>query len=90
MTMNSILRCLTSLLMLGCAQSAFASSVQPALGPRTDLDISRALSRQVEAERWTQLDRQLVRDANEQGVIDVAPSPARHDVILDFSDLMMF
>jgi type IV secretory pathway VirD2 relaxase len=34
-------------------------------------------SRQVEAERWTQLDRQLVRDANEQGVIDVAPSPDR-------------
>ena len=47
------------------------------LGPRTDLDISRALNRQVEAERWTQLDRQLVRDANEQGVIDVAPSPDR-------------
>ncbi|HWM82015.1 MAG TPA: DUF3363 domain-containing protein [Pseudolabrys sp.] len=47
------------------------------LGPRTDLDISRALERQVEAERWTQLDRQLVRDANEQGVIDVAPSPDR-------------
>ena len=47
------------------------------LGPRTDLDISRALNRQVEAERWTQLDRQLVRDASEQGVIDVAPSPDR-------------
>lgn len=47
------------------------------LGPRTDLGIGRALNRQVEAERWTQLDRQLVRDANEQGVIDVAPSPDR-------------
>jgi type IV secretory pathway VirD2 relaxase len=47
------------------------------LGPRTDRDIRRALDRQVEAERWTQLDRQLVRDANEQGVIDVAPSPDR-------------
>lgn len=47
------------------------------LSPRTDLDISRALSRQIEAERWTQLDRQLVRDANEEGVIDVAPSPDR-------------
>jgi type IV secretory pathway VirD2 relaxase len=45
------------------------------LGPRTDLDISRSLERQVEAERWTQLDRQLVRDANAHGVIDVAPSP---------------
>ena len=47
------------------------------LGPRTDLDISRALERQVEAERWTQLDRQLVHDANEHGVIEVAPSPDR-------------
>ncbi|MBW9075687.1 relaxase/mobilization nuclease domain-containing protein [Agrobacterium deltaense] len=47
------------------------------LGPRTDLDISRSLERQIEAERWTQLDRQLVRDANEQGIIDTAPSPDR-------------
>ena len=31
------------------------------LGPRTDLDIRHHLERQVEAERWTQLDRQLVR-----------------------------
>ncbi|MGO4831745.1 relaxase/mobilization nuclease domain-containing protein [Rhizobiaceae sp. 2RAB30] len=45
------------------------------LGPRTNLDISRALDRQIEAERWTQLDRQLIRDRNEHGVIDVAPSP---------------
>lgn len=53
------------------------------LGPRTDLDISRALSRQIEAERWTQLDRQLVRDANGEGVIDVAPPPDRQpDVYL--------
>ncbi|WP_454618589.1 relaxase/mobilization nuclease domain-containing protein [Bradyrhizobium cenepequi] len=48
------------------------------LGLRTDLDIRRSLARQVEAERWTQLDRQLARDANERGVIDVAPSPDRH------------
>ncbi|KHJ53861.1 type VI secretion protein [Aureimonas altamirensis] len=47
------------------------------LGPRSDLAIRRALDRQIEAERWTQLDRQLVRDANEHGVIDVAPSPDR-------------
>ncbi|MHC1548023.1 relaxase/mobilization nuclease domain-containing protein [Phyllobacterium sp. K27] len=47
------------------------------LGQRTDLDISRSLDRQIEAERWTQLDRQLVRDRNEHGVIDVAPSPDR-------------
>ncbi|MFG1266332.1 DUF3363 domain-containing protein [Xanthobacter sp. DSM 14520] len=42
------------------------------LGPRTDLDIHRAVERQVEAEGWTQLDRQLVRDQREPGIIDVA------------------
>ncbi|MFG1270445.1 relaxase/mobilization nuclease domain-containing protein [Xanthobacter versatilis] len=42
------------------------------LGPRTDLDIHRAVERQVEAEGWTQLDRQLLRDQREAGVIGVA------------------
>ena len=42
------------------------------LGPRTEFDIHRAVARQVEAESWTQLDRQLVRDQREAGVIDVA------------------
>ncbi|MFA6031405.1 MAG: DUF3363 domain-containing protein [Myxococcota bacterium] len=42
------------------------------LGPRTDHDIHRNLQRQVEAERWTQLDRQLVRDGRDRGVIDLA------------------
>ncbi|RWI72206.1 VirD2 family relaxase/mobilization nuclease [Mesorhizobium sp.] len=45
------------------------------LGPRTDLDIHSNLERQVEAERWTQLDRQLVRDGGKTGIIDVAPLP---------------
>jgi type IV secretory pathway VirD2 relaxase len=43
------------------------------LGPRSDLDIRRSLESQVEAERWTRLDQQLARDANRQGIIDVAP-----------------
>lgn len=43
------------------------------LGPRTDLDIRRTLERQIETERWTQLDRQLVRDAGKIGIIDLAP-----------------
>jgi type IV secretory pathway VirD2 relaxase len=43
------------------------------LGLRSDLDIRHALERQVEAERWTQLDRQLGRDADRHGVIDLAP-----------------
>lgn len=47
------------------------------LGPRTVLDIRRTLERQIGAERWTQLDRQLVRDAGKTGVIDVAPEVGR-------------
>lgn len=43
------------------------------LGPRTDRDIRRELERQVAAERWTNLDRQLQRDAGQSGVIDLAP-----------------
>lgn len=52
-----------------------ADLVTQELGPRTDLDIRRNLERQVEAERWTQLDRQLVRDGRDTGVVDLA-SPA--------------
>ncbi|CAH1686568.1 Type VI secretion protein [Hyphomicrobiales bacterium] len=47
------------------------------LGPRTDHDIRHALERQIDAERWTQLDRQLVRDARDAGAIDLAPHPDR-------------
>ncbi len=47
------------------------------LGPRTDRDIQLALKRQIDAERWTQLDRQLVRDADRHGVIDLSPDPER-------------
>lgn len=47
------------------------------LGPRTDHDIHRTLETQVEAERWTQLDRQLVRDAGKFGIVDLAPSADR-------------
>lgn len=47
------------------------------LGPRTDLDIRRTLERQIETERWTQLDRQLVRDGRDTGIIDLAPVPGQ-------------
>ncbi|OZA91361.1 MAG: type VI secretion protein, partial [Azorhizobium sp. 39-67-5] len=47
------------------------------LGPRTELDIRRSLERQIEAERWTELDRQLVRESRESGIIDMAPAPGR-------------
>jgi type IV secretory pathway VirD2 relaxase len=50
------------------------------LGQRTDLDIQRSLERQVDAERFTQLDRQLLRDGHATGVIDMAVDPnARPD-----------
>ncbi|ESX86578.1 VirD2 family relaxase/mobilization nuclease [Mesorhizobium sp. LNJC405B00] len=52
-----------------------ADLVTQELGPRTDVDIHRNLERQVEAERWTQLDRQLVRDGRDTGVVNLA-SPA--------------
>ncbi|MAM39420.1 type VI secretion protein [Pseudonocardia sp. TMWB2A] len=45
------------------------------LGPRTDLDLRQSLERQIGAERWTPLDRQLVRDGGRGNVIDVAPLP---------------
>ena len=45
------------------------------LGPRTDLDIQRSLKRQVDAERFTQLDRQLIRDGHATGVIETAIDP---------------
>lgn len=45
------------------------------LGPRTDLDIRRSLENQIASERWTQLDRQLVRDSRRTGIIDLAPHP---------------
>ncbi|MDP0929708.1 DUF3363 domain-containing protein [Paracoccus onubensis] len=44
------------------------------LGPRHELEIRRSLERQVGAERWTALDRQLVRDAGSSGIIDMAPA----------------
>lgn len=47
------------------------------LGPRTDRDIRTMLERQIEAERWTNLDRQLARDACRTGIIDLAPHPGR-------------
>ncbi|BCM21065.1 relaxase/mobilization nuclease domain-containing protein [Mesorhizobium sp. J8] len=47
------------------------------LGPRSEPEIRRHVERQVEAERWTGLDRQLLRDAGENGFIDLAPRAHR-------------
>jgi type IV secretory pathway VirD2 relaxase len=45
------------------------------LGPRNDQEIRRMLDRQIEAERWTQLDCQLQNDADRRGIIDTTPAP---------------
>lgn len=44
------------------------------LGPRSDLEIRRRLDQQVDADRWTDLDRRLVRQVGEQdGLVDMRP-----------------
>lgn len=45
------------------------------LGLRTDLEIRASLERQVEAERWTEIDRDLSRTLQREGVIYMAPEP---------------
>ena len=45
------------------------------LGPRTALEIRQSLARQVEADRWTEIDRDLSRTMQRDGVIDMAPEP---------------
>jgi type IV secretory pathway VirD2 relaxase len=47
------------------------------LGPRADQEIRRTLELQIDSERWTNLDRQLSRDAYRTGVIDMAPRADR-------------
>lgn len=55
----------------GLADRASALATEE-LGPRTDLEIRRDLARQVEAERWTRLDRALAREAVAQDrVVDL-------------------
>ena len=45
------------------------------LGPRTDLEIRRDVETQVEADRWTKLDRALAREAAQHdGVVDLRPA----------------
>jgi type IV secretory pathway VirD2 relaxase len=49
------------------------------LGPRSDLEIRHDLARQVDADRWTKLDRIVVREAAQHdGVIDLRPSTGPH------------
>jgi len=50
------------------------------LGPRSEHEIARAIARDVEAERWTGLDRSLQRMADDNGgVVDLRPNPSGYD-----------
>jgi type IV secretory pathway VirD2 relaxase len=42
------------------------------LGPRTELDVQRALRRDVSAERFTRLDQRLLRDADEERIVSAS------------------
>ncbi|WP_309085759.1 DUF3363 domain-containing protein [Chelativorans sp.] len=43
------------------------------LGPQTEADLTRKLSVEVEAERLTRLDRMLIAESEEHGIIDLCP-----------------
>lgn len=50
------------------------------LGPRSEREVQAALGREVEAERWTSLDRGLQRLADDvAGVVDLRPAPGDPD-----------
>lgn len=54
------------------------------LGPRSEREIDQALAREVNADRWTSLDRRLQRMSDELGgVIDLRPDPQRDQSSMD-------
>ena len=66
----------------GGLRSRAEERVTVELGPRNEREIARAIAREVEAERWTGLDRSLQRMADDPlsgsgvGVIDLRPNPS--------------
>jgi type IV secretory pathway VirD2 relaxase len=44
------------------------------LGPQTELDVARKLASEVDAERLTRLDRMLIAEQGEQGLVDLRPN----------------
>lgn len=49
------------------------------LGPRTEREIDRAQAREVDADRWTGLDAELVKRGQDTGVVDLRPDRAAAD-----------
>ena len=54
-------------------RAAARELVTQELGLRSDLDIRQSLERQVDAERWTDIDRALACERDRNGIIDTAP-----------------
>lgn len=46
------------------------------LGPQTEIDLQNKLRQEVEAERLTRLDRMLIAESQERGVVDLRPDMA--------------
>lgn len=46
------------------------------LGPQTEIDLQNKLRQEVEAERLTRLDRMLIAESQERGVVDLRPDVA--------------
>ena len=46
------------------------------LGPQTEIDVARKLASEVEAERLTRLDRMLLAEQREHGIVDLRPDAA--------------
>ncbi|CAH1653247.1 Type VI secretion protein [Hyphomicrobiales bacterium] len=47
--------------------------VNAELGPKPEHEIRSSLAREIDAERWTRLDREIARESNELGYIDLRP-----------------
>jgi len=47
--------------------------VDAELGPKPEHEIRSSLAREVDAERWTRLDREIARQSNDLGYIDLRP-----------------
>lgn len=52
-----------------------AEIVHRDLGPRTDLEVEQRLRSEVGQERWTSLDRRLVREVDRHGLVGAPPGP---------------
>lgn len=46
------------------------------LGPRTDMEIEQRFTQEIDKDRLTSIDRRMIREASEQGAIDIRQSPS--------------